>query len=79
MIWIAALTLLWGLAAMLAPRRPQRLADGVRMVLIACGIPLLGGLTWVFGPWVGLGALVAGTLLLSRRPMVRSALHPDTE
>lgn len=38
-------------------------------VLIALGVPLLGWITWVHGPWLGLLALAAGMSIL-RWPVI---------
>lgn len=37
--------------------------------LIACGIPILGYVTWQNGPWIGLIVLVAGMSVL-RWPVI---------
>jgi tetrahydromethanopterin S-methyltransferase subunit C len=64
------LACLWALAANLAAMIPAR--DNHRrraVVLIACGIPLLGYVTYENGPVAGLLVLAAGMSLL-RWPVV---------
>ncbi len=38
-------------------------------VLIALGVPLLGWITYAFGPWIGLAFLAAGASIL-RWPLI---------
>ncbi|MDX1822406.1 MAG: DUF2484 family protein [Paracoccaceae bacterium] len=64
------LACLWALAANLAAMIPSRDNHWRRAyVLIACGIPLLGFVTYENGPVAGLIVLVAGMSLL-RWPVV---------
>ena len=64
------LACLWALAANLAAMIPSRDNHWRRAyVLIACGIPLLGFVTYENGPVAGLVVLVAGMSLL-RWPVV---------
>lgn len=65
MSWPLALACLWFIAANLIGMLPSkdhhwRAAYG----LIALGIPLVGWVTWVEGPWVGLVVLAAGCSIL---------------
>lgn len=64
------LACLWAVVANLLAMRPSRdnhwrLAYG----LIACGIPLLGFVTYQNGPWIGLLVLAAGMSIL-RWPVI---------
>ena len=70
------LACIWALAANLAAMLPVRAPHGRRgFVLIACGIPLLGFVTYENGPIVGLIAMAAGMSLL-RWPVVHLTRRP---
>jgi hypothetical protein len=65
MSWPFVLACLWLVAANLAAVLPSRDNHWTRAyVLIALGVPLLGWLTWVHGPVLGLLFLAAGASLL---------------
>lgn len=65
-----ALCFLWLIAANLLAMLPSRDHHWRRAyVLIAIGIPLLGWVTYVLGPLVGLGFLAAGASVL-RWPLI---------
>lgn len=70
MIWLLMAVCGWFIIANLGAMLPSRdhhwwFAYG----LIAVGIPLLGLVTYVAGPWVGLAILLAGASVL-RWPLV---------
>lgn len=58
------LVCLWALAACLVGMGPRRYHWPAAWALIATGIPLLGYVTLMMGPWWGLLALVAGASVL---------------
>lgn len=60
----------WLIAANVAAMIPSRDNHWKRAyVLIALGIPMLGWVTWVHGPWIGLLVMVAGASVL-RWPVI---------
>lgn len=60
-----ALACLWLLAANVIGMLPSRDHHWrAAYALIAVGIPILGWVTWVNGPWVGLLLLAAGVSVL---------------
>jgi hypothetical protein len=64
------LALLWLVAANLAGMIPSKDHHWTRAyVLIACGIPLLGWVTWSHGPVIGMILFAAGASIL-RWPLV---------
>ena len=64
------LACLWALAANVTAMLPSRDNHWTyAYVLIACGIPILGLVTWQNGPWVGLLVLAAGMSVL-RWPVI---------
>jgi hypothetical protein len=69
---LLALSGVWVLLA-LGPAllRRQRLGGGAVLVLITLGTPILGLLTWQFGPVVGFASLGIGALCLSVVPRRR--------
>lgn len=59
------LAALWALVANVLALLPSRDHHWHRAyALIACGIPILGYVTYQTGPWVGLAVLVAGMSVL---------------
>lgn len=64
---------LWVIACLAVARARPSQAYGLRLVLLICGVPLLGLITWLQGPVLGLIGLVAGTLALTvhRLPTLR--------
>lgn len=79
MIWIAFLTLLWVCFALVFAATVTAASAARRIALVATGIPCLGMVTWVFGPWVGLALLLCGTFLLMRhwQPHALSGQDPE--
>lgn len=68
--WPLVLSLLWLVAANVIAMFPSKDRHWrVAYVLIALGVPLLGWVTWVAGPIVGLVLLAAGASVL-RWPVV---------
>lgn len=68
--WPLVLSLLWLVLANVIAMFPSKDRHWrVAYVLIALGVPLLGWVTWVAGPIVGLVLLAAGASVL-RWPMV---------
>lgn len=68
--WPLVLSLLWLVVANVIAMFPSRDKHWrVAYVLIALGVPLLGWVTWVAGPIVGLVLLAAGASVL-RWPVV---------
>ena len=64
------LAALWALGANLIAMFPSRDHHWrAAYVLIAIGIPILGLVTWQYGPWVGLAVLIAGMSIL-RWPVI---------
>ena len=64
------LAALWALAANVIAMLPSRDHHWrAAYALIAFGIPILGLVTWQYGPWVGLAVLVAGMSML-RWPVI---------
>ena len=61
---------LWFVAANVLALIPSRDNHWTRAyVLIACGVPILGFVTYQMGPWVGLLVLLAGASIL-RWPLI---------
>jgi hypothetical protein len=64
------LAALWALVANVIAMLPSRDHHWrAAYILIAVGIPILGLVTWQYGPWVGLAVLVAGMSML-RWPVI---------
>ncbi len=65
MIASLALACLWLIAANLVAMMPSRDKHWrAAYVLVAVGIPILGYVTWVHGPWIGLLVLAGGVSVL---------------
>lgn len=61
---------LWFVVANVLALLPSRDNHWTRAyVLIACGVPILGFVTYQMGPWVGLLVLLAGASIL-RWPLI---------
>ena len=61
---------LWFVVANVLALLPSRDNHWARAyVLIACGVPILGFVTYQMGPWVGLLVLLAGASIL-RWPLI---------
>lgn len=75
-----ALVCLWVLAGvvtgMAAPRWPRHLHRAGAIGLVLTGIPLLGLVTWQYGPFIGLIAMVAGMSVV-RWPVVLVGLSVE--
>jgi len=64
------LACLWLIAANVAAMIPSRDHHWSRAyALIACGIPLLGWVTWMHGPVIGILLMIAGASML-RWPLI---------
>jgi hypothetical protein len=64
------LTFVWFVAANILALVPTRDNHWRRAyLLIACGVPLVGWVTWQNGPWIGLLVLAAGASIL-RWPLI---------
>lgn len=61
---------IWLLVALALNRVPARLRHATAWTLALLGVPLLGALTYRYGPLAGVGALALGaaTLALAARP-----------
>lgn len=66
-----AVTGLWLLAAFLMPLLAQRFRGRATVVLIALGVPILGWLTLLWGPGIGVASFALGVLALIARPLGR--------
>lgn len=66
---VIAVVLLWGCLASLLPylRRHQRMTG--LWLIVALGVPVLGGITLVLGPFLGLVAFGLGVGILVRSPL----------
>jgi hypothetical protein len=63
--WPLILACLWVVAAHLIAMLPSRDHHWrAAYILIGVGVPLVGWVTWVVGPWVGLIVLGAGASVL---------------
>ncbi|MEY8841591.1 DUF2484 family protein, partial [Cribrihabitans sp. XS_ASV171] len=59
------LAAVWAVVANLLAMLPSRDNHWTRAYwLIACGIPILGWVSWQHGPWIGLLVLLAGMSVL---------------
>lgn len=58
------LAVLWGIATCAAGLVPQVRRGGVLWALAALGVPVLGGLTYLWGPGLGVGAFALGVVTL---------------
>lgn len=61
--------MMWGIAAALVPLLAGRRHVLALWALVATGVPVLGALTYILGPAVGVGALVTGLLILLFSPV----------
>lgn len=69
MLLVLAAAVLWGVAAALLPLLgPQRQVP-MLWILVGTGVPVLGALTYVLGPGIGLAALISGLLILVLAPL----------
>lgn len=63
--WCSLAIALWLTACLAVNRARPSQALGLRLVLVVIGIPMLGLMTWLQGPFVGLFGLVSGAVALS--------------
>lgn len=59
------LAVLWTLAALLGAAMPPRIRRRLHAPALLGGVPILGLLTYAWGPEIGLAALIAGLLALA--------------
>ena len=71
MVFAAAACGLWMVLAALLFRGGRCPSNPLRLALALSGVPLLGVVTYLQGPLVGLFALACGTLVLSRQHLPR--------
>lgn len=60
--------IIWGIAAALLPLLGRRRHVIGLWILVVTGVPVLGALTYVLGPGIGVGALIVGFLVLFCSP-----------
>lgn len=66
----------WVILALLAPFLGRRHQNGAFWITIVTGVPVLGWLTWAWGPGVGVGFFIIGMILLQRRCAPRNESVP---
>ncbi|WP_312524888.1 DUF2484 family protein [Paracoccus sp. (in: a-proteobacteria)] len=71
------MVVLWAIAASLVPYVRLRWRGRAFWALVMIGVPVLGWLTFVTGPMIGLAAFAIGIVALLRAPMGRTRANPD--
>lgn len=78
MLASAVASSVWLLCAALVLRRGGETAGMMRVGLAVAGVPLVGAITYLLGPLLGLGALALGTILLCLHRLPRWRGRPLT-
>lgn len=65
----AAVPLLWLALALLRPLAPERWRGRAEILLTVIGVPILGWLTYRWGPWFGIAALGIGAIAMLWPPV----------
>lgn len=73
------MALFWGCAASLVPLVRYRWRGRVFWTIALTGVPVLGWLTYVWGPMIGLVGLALGMLTLMHSPLLFIRRRPARE
>lgn len=69
-LWLAiGLPLLWLALALLRPLLPGRWGGWAELLLTVIGVPILGWLTYRWGPWLGIASLGIAAIALLWPPL----------